>query len=351
MARIVGVDIPNDKPVMFSLTYIYGIGRTTARNICEAAKVDPSLRVKDLSDDQMNAIRTEVSKIKVEGDLRREVALNIKRLTEIGCYRGIRHKKGLPVRGQKTKTNARTRKGPRKTIANKKMAPKQRLVERSKLQWLKLFVKRKLNVLTHTIAVESDYDISYEIIRTNPYPVLRWQSHGVLKSLNVGTDKVTISNGYETKTVDVVVDVFTEPTFEFGCAPARIRELYGTKYQGAYVTDHDIQYLRYVYIGDESNNYMYSPTCYHMDFYFQDSQYIVSQVFIRKNNIEIPLKNYIDDNFDSLRTIPKYYYDGVISICRQFSLLFLRTMRCRAACARSARRCTPRRIPSATPAN
>ena len=123
MARIVGVDIPNDKQVAFSLTYIYGIGRTTARQICEAAKVDPSLRVKDLSDDQMNAIRTEVSKIKVEGDLRREVALNIKRLTEIGCYRGQRHKKGLPVRGQKTKTNARTRKGPRKTIANKKSAP------------------------------------------------------------------------------------------------------------------------------------------------------------------------------------------------------------------------------------
>ncbi|MBO6280175.1 MAG: 30S ribosomal protein S13 [Bacilli bacterium] len=124
MARIVGVDIPNDKQVAFSLTYIYGIGRTTAKKICEDAKVDPSLRVKDLSDDQMNAIRNEVSKLKVEGDLRREVALNIKRLTEIGCYRGIRHKKGLPVRGQKTKTNARTRKGPRKTIANKKMAPK-----------------------------------------------------------------------------------------------------------------------------------------------------------------------------------------------------------------------------------
>ena len=123
MARIVGVDIPNDKQVAFSLTYIYGIGRTTARKICEAAKVDPSLRVKDLSDDQMNAIRNEVSKLKVEGDLRREVALNIKRLTEIGCYRGQRHKKGLPVRGQRTKTNARTRKGPRKTIANKKSAP------------------------------------------------------------------------------------------------------------------------------------------------------------------------------------------------------------------------------------
>ena len=124
MARIVGVDIPNDKQVAFSLTYIYGIGRTTARKICEAAKVDPTIRVKDLTDDQMNAIRAEVSKLKVEGDLRREVALNIKRLTEIGCYRGIRHKKGLPVRGQKTKTNARTRKGPRKTIANKKVAPK-----------------------------------------------------------------------------------------------------------------------------------------------------------------------------------------------------------------------------------
>ena len=124
MARIVGVDIPNDKQVKYSLTYIYGIGRTTAVKICEAAKVDNTVRVKDLTDDQMNAIRAEVSKLKVEGDLRREQALNIKRLTEIGCYRGIRHKKGLPVRGQKTKTNARTRKGPRKTIANKTVAPK-----------------------------------------------------------------------------------------------------------------------------------------------------------------------------------------------------------------------------------
>ena len=123
MARIVGVDIPNDKPVGISLTYIYGIGRTTAAKICEAAKVNPGLRVKDLSDDQMNAIRAEVAKLKTEGDLRREVALNIKRLTEIGCYRGMRHRKGLPVRGQRTKTNARTRKGPRKTIANKKSAP------------------------------------------------------------------------------------------------------------------------------------------------------------------------------------------------------------------------------------
>ena len=123
MARIVGVDIPNDKPVFISLTYIYGIGRKTALDICEKAKVDSTIRVKDLTDDQLNAIRVEIAKHKVEGDLRREVALNIKRLTEIGCYRGQRHKKGLPVRGQRTKTNARTRKGPRKTIANKKMAP------------------------------------------------------------------------------------------------------------------------------------------------------------------------------------------------------------------------------------
>ncbi|MCQ2815285.1 MAG: 30S ribosomal protein S13 [Bacilli bacterium] len=123
MARIVGVDIPNDKPVGISLTYIYGIGRTTATKICKKAKVEFGKRVKDLTDDEMNAVRNELSKIKVEGDLRREVALNIKRLTEIGCYRGTRHKKGLPVRGQRTKTNARTRKGPRKTIANKKMAP------------------------------------------------------------------------------------------------------------------------------------------------------------------------------------------------------------------------------------
>ena len=123
MARIVGVDIPNDKPVMISLTYIYGIGRHTAKLICEGAKVDGTIRVKDLTDDQLGAIRNEIGKYKTEGDLRREVALNIKRLTEIGCYRGTRHRRGLPVRGQRSKTNARTRKGPRKTIANKKMAP------------------------------------------------------------------------------------------------------------------------------------------------------------------------------------------------------------------------------------
>lgn len=122
MARIVGVDIPNDKPVYISLTYIYGIGVTTAKKICAAAKVDETIRVKDLTDDQFSAIRNELANYKLEGDLRREVALNIKRLSEIGCYRGIRHRRGLPVNGQRTKTNARTRKGPRKTIANKKSA-------------------------------------------------------------------------------------------------------------------------------------------------------------------------------------------------------------------------------------
>ena len=124
MARIVGVDIPNDKPVYISLTYIYGIGRTTALKICENAKVESTIRVKDLTDEQFASIRNELANYKVEGDLRRETALNIKRLTEIGCYRGKRHRAGLPVRGQRTKTNARTRKGPRRTIANKKMAPK-----------------------------------------------------------------------------------------------------------------------------------------------------------------------------------------------------------------------------------
>jgi small subunit ribosomal protein S13 len=124
MARIVGVDIPNDKPVAYSLTYIYGIGISTAKKICEAVQVDPTARVKDLSEEDLSKIRVEVANYRVEGDLRREVALNIKRLTEIGCYRGVRHKKGLPVNGQRTKTNARTRKGPRKTIANKKSATK-----------------------------------------------------------------------------------------------------------------------------------------------------------------------------------------------------------------------------------
>ena len=125
MAHIVGVDIPNEKIIVVSLTYIYGIGVKTARKICKDANIDPNIRTKDLKEEDFVKIRKELSKYHVEGDLRRETALNIKRLTEIGCYRGIRHKKGLPVRGQRTKTNARTRKGPRKTVANKKEAKQQ----------------------------------------------------------------------------------------------------------------------------------------------------------------------------------------------------------------------------------
>ncbi|MCR5230099.1 MAG: 30S ribosomal protein S13 [Solobacterium sp.] len=120
MARIAGVDIPANKRVVVSLTYIYGIGPTTAKNILAECGISEDVRTKDLTDAEETRIRQAVDKIKTEGDLRRERALNIKRLMEIGCYRGLRHRKGLPVRGQRTKTNARTRKGPRRTVANKK---------------------------------------------------------------------------------------------------------------------------------------------------------------------------------------------------------------------------------------
>ena len=120
MARISGVDIPSNKCVGISLTYIYGIGRATAAKILADCNIDPNKRVKDLTENELTLIRQEVSKYPVEGDLRRETAMNIKRLMEIGSYRGLRHRKGLPVRGQRTKTNARTRKGPAKTVANKK---------------------------------------------------------------------------------------------------------------------------------------------------------------------------------------------------------------------------------------
>ena len=121
MARISGVDLPREKRVEIGLTYIYGIGRTSADQILKAADVNPDTRVRDLTDDEVRRLSDIINAdYTVEGDLRREIAKNIKRLQEIGCYRGIRHRKGLPVRGQKTKTNARTRKGPKKTVANKK---------------------------------------------------------------------------------------------------------------------------------------------------------------------------------------------------------------------------------------
>ena len=121
MARISGVDLPREKRVEIGLTYIYGIGVTSSNRILSQAGVDPNTRVKDLTDDEVKKIAEVIAETQVvEGDLRRQIAMDIKGLTEIGCYRGIRHRKGLPVRGQKTKTNARTRKGPRKTVANKK---------------------------------------------------------------------------------------------------------------------------------------------------------------------------------------------------------------------------------------
>ncbi|XFA98264.1 30S ribosomal protein S13 [Candidatus Izemoplasma sp. B36] len=122
MARIAGVDIPREKRVVVSLTYVYGIGRTRSEKILAAAGISEDKRTKDLTDEEVVKIRQEVQKYTVEGDLRRERAMNIKRLMEIGCYRGLRHRRGLPVRGQNTRNNARTRKGPRRTVANKKKA-------------------------------------------------------------------------------------------------------------------------------------------------------------------------------------------------------------------------------------
>lgn len=121
MARIAGVDLPRDKRVEIGLTYIFGIGRPTANKILQATGVNPDTRVRDLTEEEVSKLREYIDKnLKVEGDLRREISLNIKRLIEIGSYRGLRHRRGLPVRGQRTKTNARTRKGPRRTVANKK---------------------------------------------------------------------------------------------------------------------------------------------------------------------------------------------------------------------------------------
>jgi small subunit ribosomal protein S13 len=116
MARIAGINVPDNKHAVISLTYIYGIGRATAKRICAAAGVNPNARIQDLSEADLDAIRGEISKMTVEGDLRREVSMSIKRLMDLGCYRGIRHRRGLPLRGQRTRTNARTRKGPRRPI-------------------------------------------------------------------------------------------------------------------------------------------------------------------------------------------------------------------------------------------
>lgn len=116
MARIAGVNIPDNKHAVISLTYIYGVGSTTAREICDAVGIEPASKIAELSEGQLDAVRNEVTKLTIEGDLRREISMNIKRLMDLGCYRGYRHRRNLPLRGQRTKTNARTRKGPRKPI-------------------------------------------------------------------------------------------------------------------------------------------------------------------------------------------------------------------------------------------
>lgn len=118
MARIAGVNIPDNKHVVIALTSIYGVGLTTSRNICKDLEIDPATKVSSLSESQLDLIRNEITKLTVEGDLRRVVAMNIKRLVDLGCYRGLRHRRGLPLRGQRTRTNARTRKGRRKAVAN-----------------------------------------------------------------------------------------------------------------------------------------------------------------------------------------------------------------------------------------
>ena len=116
MARLAGINIPDNKHAVISLTYIFGIGRTTAKQLCDATGVSPTVKVQDLREDELDKLRSEITKLAVEGDLRRSVQLNIKRLLDLGCYRGIRHRRGLPLRGQRTKTNARTRKGPKRPI-------------------------------------------------------------------------------------------------------------------------------------------------------------------------------------------------------------------------------------------
>ena len=120
MARIAGVDIPREKRIVISLTYIFGVGKTTAQKVLKEAGISEDTRTRELTEEELNQLRDGLDKVKVEGDLRREISLNIKRLIEIGCYRGVRHRRGLPVRGQNTKNNSRTRKGPRRTVANKK---------------------------------------------------------------------------------------------------------------------------------------------------------------------------------------------------------------------------------------
>ena len=181
MARISGVDLPREKRIEIGLTYIYGIGRTSATRILKEANVNPDTRVRDLTDDEVKRLSEVINETQVvEGDLRREVALNIKRLQEIGCYRGIRHRRGLPVRGQKTKTNARTRKGPKKTVANKKKLWRFRLMAK-KVTTKKVAKKRvRKNVDRGQAHIQSSFNNTIVTLTDAEGNALSWASAGGL---------------------------------------------------------------------------------------------------------------------------------------------------------------------------
>ena len=183
MARIAGIDLPKDKRIEIGLTYIYGIGRKSAKDILEKTGVNPDTRVKDLSDADEQKLRDAIDDYIVEGDLRRQTALDIKRLTEIGCYRGIRHRKGLPVRGQRSKTNARTRKGPKKTIANKKKYGGRGTMATAKASGGKKVIRRRRegkNIERGEVHIRSSFNNTLVTVTDTQGNAISWASSGGL---------------------------------------------------------------------------------------------------------------------------------------------------------------------------
>ena len=179
MARIAGVDIPNQKRVEIALTYIYGIGRTSANKILAKTGISPDTRAKDLTEDEIAKLRDEIeANYHVEGDLRREVGLDIKRMVEINCYRGIRHRKGLPVRGQRTKTNARTRKGPAKTIANKKKYRRERLMAKANVKKVVKKRRERRNVESGSAHIRATFNNTIVTITDTNGNAVSWASAG-----------------------------------------------------------------------------------------------------------------------------------------------------------------------------
>ena len=183
MARIAGIDLPKDKRIEIGLTYIYGIGRKSAKDILAQTGVNPDTRVKDLSDADEQKLRDAIDSYTVEGDLRRQTALDIKRLTEIGCYRGIRHRKGLPVRGQRSKTNARTRKGPKKTIANKKKEGGRTKMATAKASAGKTVIRRRRerkNIERGQVHIRSSFNNTMVTVTDTQGNAISWASSGGL---------------------------------------------------------------------------------------------------------------------------------------------------------------------------